>query len=146
MNAPFDIAFWHWWVAGLALLALEAFVPGAVFLWMGVAAIVTGGIAWLFPALGWQWEMALFSGLAIVSFFAYKRFRPPGKPSDQPHLNRRGTSYIGRRLTLDAAIVNGISRARLDDTQWRISGPDLPAGSAVVVTAVDGATLVVEAV
>ena len=44
MSGAFDIAFWHWWVAGLLLLALEAFAPGAVFLWMGVAALVTGGV------------------------------------------------------------------------------------------------------
>lgn len=145
MSGAFDIAFWHWWVAGLLLLALEAFAPGAVFLWMGVAALVTGGVVALLPGLGWQWAVALFSVLAIVSFFAYKRLRPVAKATDQPHLNRRGGSYIGRRLTLEVAIVNGISRARLDDTQWRISGPDLPAGSTVVVTAVDGATLVVAA-
>lgn len=145
MSTALGVAFWYWWVAGLLLLALEAFVPGAVFLWMGVAALVTGAVAWLLPALGWQWEVALFSSLAIASFFAYKRFRPVAKATDQPHLNRRGAAYIGRRLTLDADIVNGLSRTRMDDTQWRISGPDLPAGSSVIITAVDGATLVVEA-
>jgi inner membrane protein len=146
MNTALDIAFWHWWVAGLLLLALEAFAPGAVFLWMGIAALVTGGVVWLVPGLGWQWAVVLFSALAIISFFAYKRYRPVAKPTDQPNLNRRGVAYIGRRITLDTPIVNGISRGKLDDTQWRISGPDLPAGSTVVVTAVDGATLIVEAV
>lgn len=140
-----EIVFWHWWVAGLLLLALEAFFPGAVFLWMGVAAMATGLVSWAVPGLGWQWELALFSALAIASFFAYKRFRPAAKPTDQPHLNRRGAAYIGRRLTLDKTIVNGVSRIRIDDTQWRITGPDLPAGTAVVVKAVDGATLVVDA-
>ena len=59
MSGAFDIAFWHWWVAGLLLLALEAFAPGAVFLWMGVAALVTGGVVALLPGLDWQWAVAL---------------------------------------------------------------------------------------
>jgi inner membrane protein len=124
MTAPVDLLFWHWWVAGLLLLALEAFFPGAVFLWMGVSALVTGTLSWLLP-LPWQWELAV--------------------SSDQPTLNRRGDAYLGRRLTLSEAIVNGHGRVRMDDTQWRIAGPDLPSGTQVEVVAVDGATLRVKA-
>jgi membrane protein implicated in regulation of membrane protease activity len=144
MNTPIELLFWHWWAAGLLLLALEAFFPGAVFLWMGASALVTGLLAWLLP-LPWQGELAVFSALSIVSFFAYKKLRPAPAPSDQPTLNRRGDAYLGRRLTLSEPIVNGIGRVRMDDTQWRISGPDLPAGSQVEVIAVDGATLKVKA-
>jgi inner membrane protein len=144
MTAPVDLLFWHWWVAGLLLLALEAFFPGAVFLWMGVSALVTGTLSWLLP-LPWQWELAVFSALSIVSFFAYKKLRPAPRPSDQPTLNRRGDAYLGRRLTLSEAIVNGHGRVRMDDTQWRIAGPDLPSGTQVEVVAVDGATLRVKA-
>lgn len=144
MTAPVDLLFWHWWVAGLLLLALEAFFPGAVFLWMGVSALVTGTLSWLLP-LPWQWELAVFSALSIISFFAYKKWRPAPRPSDQPTLNRRGDAYLGRRLTLSEPIVNGHGRVRMDDTQWRIAGPDLPSGTQVKVVAVDGATLRVKA-
>ncbi len=30
--------FWHWWIAAILFLVLETFAPGAIFLWMGVAA------------------------------------------------------------------------------------------------------------
>ncbi|HEY0917405.1 MAG TPA: NfeD family protein [Solimonas sp.] len=33
---------------------------------------------------------------------------------------------------------------RVDDSQWRITGPDVPAGTQVRVTRADGATLHVE--
>ena len=144
MTALVELLFWHWWVAGLLLLALEAFFPGAVFLWMGVSALVTGTLSWLLP-LPWQWELAVFSALSIISFFTYKQWRPAPRPSDQPTLNRRGDAYVGRRLTLSEPIVNGVGRVRLDDTQWRISGPDLPTGTTVEVVQVDGATLRVTA-
>jgi membrane protein implicated in regulation of membrane protease activity len=46
---------------------------------------------------------------------------------------------------LEAAIVNGHGRIRLGDTLWRVSGPDLPAGTHVRVKAVENGQLVVEA-
>lgn len=140
-----DILFWYWWVAGLLLLALEAFFPGAVFLWMGASALVTGTLAWAAPGLPGEWALALFGALSIASFFAYRRFKPASRPTDQPHLNRRGAAYVGRTLTLTEPIVNGLARVRVDDSQWRIKGPDLPSGTQVTVVAVEGATLVVQA-
>lgn len=139
-----SLLFWHWWVAALVLLSLEAFLPGAIFLWMGTSAAVVGVLAWALP-INWQLEIVLFGGLSIVSFFAYRRLRPAsGETNDEPTLNRRGYSYVGRRLTLAEPIVNGVGRIRVDDSQWRVSGPDLPAGAAVRVAAVDGSTLLVE--
>ena len=141
---PFEhIVYWHWWVAGLGLLTLEAFLPGAIFLWMGISALVVGLLAWIIPALSWQTQFVLFSVLSIVTVFAWRRYRPHIK-SDQPALNRRGESYVGRQFTLEQPIVNGTGKLRVDDSQWRISGPDTPAGARVRVTRAEGATLHVE--
>lgn len=138
-----DILYWHWWVAGLALLSLEMVLPTEfVLLWMGVSALVTGAAAWLLP-LNWQVEFLLFGVLSIVSYFTYRKLHPH-IVSDKPTLNRRGASYVGRNFTLAAPIVNGIGKVHVDDSQWRIAGPDLPAGAQVRVTAADGTTLRVE--
>ncbi|MEF3007260.1 NfeD family protein, partial [Pseudomonas aeruginosa] len=59
---------------------------------------------------------------------------------------QRGRRYGGRVLVLSEAIVNGIGQVRLEDTVWRVAGPDLPRGSRVRVTGSEGATLRVEAV
>ena len=37
-----DIEWWHWLVAGLALILAELAVPGMVFVWFGVAAVGVG--------------------------------------------------------------------------------------------------------
>jgi membrane protein implicated in regulation of membrane protease activity len=138
------LLFWHWWVAGFVLLIVEMFLPtGFVLLWMGVSAIIVGFIAWLAPT-GWQLELVLFGVLSIISFFVYRRLWPQKPITEQPTLNRRGQSYVGREFTLTEAIVNGVGKLHVDDTQWRIAGPDLPAGSQVRVTQADGATLKVE--
>jgi hypothetical protein len=65
--------------------------------------------------------------------------------SDQPHLNRRGSQYVGREFTLEAPIVNGVGKVDVDDSTWRVRGPNLPAGSQIRVTRIDGVVLVVEA-
>ncbi|TXH05558.1 MAG: NfeD family protein [Nevskiaceae bacterium] len=137
-----QLLYWHWWVAGLGLLILEAFMPGAIFLWMGISAFAVGLLAWLMP-MDWQVQALLFGVLSIVSFFLYRRFKP-APVSDRPTLNRRGESYVGRVFTLHEPIVNGVGKLHVDDSQWRITGRDAPAGSQVRVVAIDGTTLQVE--
>lgn len=140
-----DIVWWHWWVAALIFLTLEALMPGAVFLWMGASALATGLIGLLLPALGWPFEFIIFGVLAIVAVLAWRRWRPARTASNEPSLNRRGESYVGRHFTLSEPLIDGIGTLRVDDSQWRISSPDdLPAGVQVRVVAADGATLRVE--
>jgi membrane protein implicated in regulation of membrane protease activity len=141
-----EIVYWHWWVLGLILLVAEMLSPTGFFLlWLGAAAILVGVVSWLAPSLGWEVEMILFGVLSVASFFVWRRFRPFNVvDSDQPSLNRRGHSYVGRTFTLAAPIVNGVGTLHVDDSQWRISGPDVPAGTQVRVTAADGATLRVD--
>lgn len=140
-----DIVFWHWWALGFALLVAEMLLPtGFVLIWIGAAALVVGSLAWLIPALSWQAQAVLFGVLSILSFVLWKRFHHADLTSDQPALNRRGHSYVGRSFTLEAPIINGVGKLRVDDSQWRIAGPDAPVGSKVRVINVDGSTLGVE--
>lgn len=141
-----QIVFWHWWVFGLGMLILEAFMPGAIFLWMGISAAVVGLLLWLIPSMGWEIQFLVFALLSVVSVVGWKKYRPRPAPSDRPSLNRRGEQYVGRSFTLSEPISNGVGKLRVDDTTWRISGSDLPAGRRVQVTGVDGTTLRVEAI
>ena len=52
---------------------------------------------------------------------------------------------VGREFTLDKPIVNGMGTIHIDDTVWRVNGPDCPAGSRVKIARADGANLLVEA-
>lgn len=140
-----EIAYWHWWVLGFGLLLVEMFLPtGFALIWIGAGALLVGGLAWLMPAMPWEAQMVLFGVLSVASFFAWKKFKPPVPQNDEPTLNRRGHSYIGRNFTLAEPIVNGVGKLSVDDSQWRISGADAPAGALVKVINVDGSTLKVE--
>ena len=72
--------------------------------------------------------------LALVSAYAGNRLmRGRGGDSDMPLLNRRGEQMIGKVATLTEPIKDGRGRVRIGDTMWRVSGPDLPAGTQVRV-------------
>jgi membrane protein implicated in regulation of membrane protease activity len=141
-----QLTIWHWLILATAMLILEAFAPGAIFLWLGVAAGCTGVLMWLIP-MGWQVQLSLFSVLSIASALGWRYYRGKNPSvSDQPTLNRRGHQYVGRVFTLEHAIVNGVGKVRVDDSTWKISGPDLGAGTSVKVVDVDGVVFRVEAV
>jgi membrane protein implicated in regulation of membrane protease activity len=136
------VEYWHWWALGGALAIVEAFVPGFVFLWLGIAAGLVGCLLWLWPPLGPDVQVLLFAGLAVASVFGWRRWQKahPGE-SDQPNLNRRGAQYIGRHSVLVAPIANGRGRIQLADASWAVTGPDLPAGATVEVIGADGTVL-----
>ena len=62
--------------------------------------------------------------------------------ANAPH--RVGERYIGQVLTLNDGISEGEGRARLGNRRWSLRGPDVPAGSRVRVTGVDGSILNVD--
>lgn len=140
-----SMAYWHWLVLGVALLVLEMFAPGVLFVWMGIAAGVVGGILWAMPELGWQTQWLLFAVLSVVSIvMARLLIVRSGNKTDEPTLNRRGEQYVGRVFTLEQAMVNGIGKIRVDDTTWKVSGADCAAGAQVRVIGTDGVVLKVE--
>ncbi len=139
--------FWHWWVLGLLLLVAEVLTPGTFFMWIGAAAFVTGFAAWVLPGLSWPGEIVLFALLSLAAVAVWFRFRPMRRSDDADNgLNQRGRQLVGRELTLVSDIVNGVGQARLHDSVWRVSGPDLASGSRVRVVATDGATLKIKPV
>ena len=138
-----NLLFWHWWLLALGLLIIELATGTFYLLWVSFAAAVVGGLM-LVMSPTWQVQFGLFAALSLLSVALWHRYRPALKPSDQPTLNRRGDSYVGRVFTLDAPIVNGVGKLHVDDTQWRISGDDSAAGTKVKVVRADGSTLRVE--
>jgi len=143
----FEPQIWHWVALGMVLLILEIFTAGAVFLGMGLAALGVAVLVWLGPAMSWQIQVVAFAVLAILSVFAIRSFfKAHPVESDQPLLNQRGQQYVGRVFTLGDPIVNGEGKIKVDDSIWKIRGPDCEPGARVRVNGVDGVVLTVEPV
>lgn len=136
---------WAWVILGLVLVGAETLAPGVFLVWLGIAALLTGLAEWLLDT-GWQVSSIMFGALALVSVMTGRTLtrRPDEASAANPMLNRRGDALVGRTFRLDGAIAAGEGRIRVDDSVWRVTGPDLAAGATVRVLRVDGATLVVE--
>ena len=140
-----ELQYWHWWVAGVGLVALEMLIPGTFFLWLGVSAGITGVVVFFAAAFDWQYQILFFSVLSVVAIYAGRKvWRPSAQVSDHPGLNRRGEQNIGRVLTLVAPLANGRGKVRVGDTLWLVMGDDFPVGTEVRVTGIDGTILKVE--
>jgi membrane protein implicated in regulation of membrane protease activity len=134
-----------WIGIGLALMAAEAFAPGAFLLWLGIAAVAMGAVVAIFPDLSLLTQVIVFAVLAVISIGAYQMFfKPREKPSDQPLLNKKVAQMIGRTFVLEQPITNGHGKVRVNDALWSITGEDLPAGARVTVVAAEGITLRVQ--
>jgi membrane protein implicated in regulation of membrane protease activity len=144
-----ELGPWNWVVLGFVLLVMEVVAPGVFMLWIGIAALIIGAVSlfiryvaiWTWQArmdaVIWTWQVQVlaFLALSVVSAFIGKRLTAARVGEvDQPLLNRRGAQMVGRTATLAEPIKNGRGRIRLGDTLWRVSGPDLPAGTQVRVT------------
>jgi membrane protein implicated in regulation of membrane protease activity len=141
-----EIVYWNWFVLALVLFVLEVLVTGRIFLWMAISALLVGAVLFLAPQMEWQHQILLFVIFSITSIILSRIWlTTQANRISLSTLNRDGSQYIDKCFVLDQPIVNGVGRIRLDDYLWRVSGPDLPAGSKIIVERVDGTILVVKA-
>ncbi len=139
---------WNWIIVGFALLAIEILAPGFFFLWLGIAALVIGTSALL---IAWPWQLQIigFAVLSVASAYVGKTmmgYADDDGQTEDPHLNKRAARLQGRTFVLTEAIEHGSGRIKVDDSIWRVTGPDAPQGSTVRVVGGDGTVLTVEPV
>ena len=136
-----------WLLVGVALFIAEILLPGVFLVWFGLGALFTAGVVALAPGLDWHWQWIFFAVASTLCLLGWRawRVRHP-RVQDHPTLNRRGAQYVGRRFTLHAPIVDGVGRMQVDDTVWKVAGENVPAGTHVEVTGVDGTILQVRRV
>lgn len=140
---PFEtVQFWHWWALGGVLGVLEIMAPGFALIWLGLAAILVGGMLLVWPFMDLQLQVLSFAIFSVLSVVVWYRWMKNGQePSDQPGLNRRAEQYIGRRAYVAEAIINGRGRIKLGDSTWSAKGPDVDVGRMVEIIGAEGALL-----
>ena len=143
-----DLGPWSWWLLAAILLVAELAAPGVFLIWIGAAALVVGALSlalWDMGFWGWQIQLLLFAALSVVFAIAGRRYYDrKHATTDEPFLNQREASLIGRTAALQEPITEGRGRIRLDDTWWPVQGTDQPAGTRVRIASAHGRTLTVE--
>ncbi len=139
MDILTHIAFWYWLIAAIVMIILEMLIPAAYFLWMGISAFIVGLLLFMFPAMPLLVQITIFGALSVITLLLFKRYQRLNiSTKDEPDLNRRGQKYIGRIVTLEEGIINGMGKIKVDDTFWKVKGDDLPAGTKVRILNMDG--------
>jgi membrane protein implicated in regulation of membrane protease activity len=137
---------WNWLIFGIILMALELAAPGVFMFWLGLAALLVGLLSFVVhPA--WQSQILMFAVFAAAAVPLWRRVARSNTAVSKtnPFLNKRADALVGRVFTLEKPIIDGSGTVRIDDTIWRVAGPDVPAGSRVRIVQADGASLTVAA-
>ena len=137
---------WNWPIFGFILMALEVAAPGIFLFWLGLAALLVGLLSFAFHP-SWQTQLLMFAVFAAAAVPIWRRLArsDTSVSASNPFLNRRADALVGRVFTLEKPIIDGWGTVRIDDTIWRVAGPDAPAGSRVKIVQADGANLTVAA-
>lgn len=133
---------WNWLIFGFILMALELVAPGVFLFWLGLASLLVGLLSFAINP-SWQTQLLMFAVFAAAAVPLWRRLAHTAPSASNPFLNKRTDALVGRVFTLEKPIIDGLGTVRIDDTIWRVAGPDTPAGSRVKVVRADGASLTV---
>lgn len=135
---------WLWLALGLVLATAEMLVPGVYLIWLGIAAMLTAGLAFASP-LGIELQIVTFAILSVLGAFAGRNWlRDHPIVGADPMMNRRGQRMVGEVVRVTEPIEDGSGRVRLGDSEWIARGPDAAVGAKMRITGCDGAILLVE--
>lgn len=141
------IAYWHWLVLGLILIALEIFTAGFVLLWLGASALVVGVLSFLFD-LSVSLELLIWTVLSVAELFIWFRFVQP-RFRDKTLSGMSKEAVVGQVGLVIQANLGERGRLRfsmplLGSDEWSfICNEPLSVGDRVSVIDVSGNTLVV---
>jgi membrane protein implicated in regulation of membrane protease activity len=136
------VGIWFWWILAGVLLLLELVTPGVFAMWLALAAASVGITDYFFD-LNWQLELLVFAGSSLVYVYLARPWYSKNtlQNSDQPNLNQRIYSFVGKSYVLHEPIVDGEGKLDIEGTRWDVLGPNLAKGATVKVTAVEGMKL-----
>lgn len=140
---------WMIWIwLGVLILStlIEIFTMDMSSIWFAVAALVAIVLAAI-PAVGWEVQLGVFFGIAIVSLLA---LRPIAKKfllkKSQEKTNIE--SFIGRKIKmLTDSNFDTLGSAKVGDVVWSVkdnTGESLFVGEIVEIERIDGNKLIVK--
>lgn len=141
-----DVGPYHWLALAAILIGLEMVMPTQYLIWPGIAAAVTGLLAFAI-ALGWPTQLAIFAVLSVV-LVVVSHYLPKTNLAPST-LNQRTDQMVGRHATVSEDFRNGQGAVTVGDTRWSaasVDGKDLTVGTRVEIASADGTLLKVKAV
>ena len=130
-----NVGPYHWLALAAVLIGLEMVMPTQYLIWPGIAAAVTGLLAFLI-AFGWTAQLSVFAVLS-VALVAASHYWPKATvaPGIVSTLNQRTDQMIGRTATVVEDFHHGQGAVTVGDTRWSAQsadGSDFVAGARAV--------------
>lgn len=146
----YELLYWHWIVFGIGLMLTEIFLASFFILWFGAAAVVIGGLVFLFPDLTTTWQIflwTLLSGALALAWFKY--LKPLAIDKTKAGLSREAfMGEVGQVLSPPNGEKRGTLRfpaPLMGSDEWLfISQDSVTIGDRVTVTDFSGNTLIVK--
>lgn len=145
----FIIQDWHWLLLGIALMAIELFVPTFAVLWFGLGACIVAVCLWLYPELSLSWQ--IFTWVIASSGFTFlwfKYFKPT--MIDRTKAGIAKEAIVGEAGTvIKAGMENDRGTVRfttavLGNDEWPfICNEGVAIGEKVYIQDISGNTLIV---
>jgi len=127
----------YWLLAALLLAIAEIIAPGTFLIFFAIGALVTAAVTVATQDLGI--ELGVFVAASIAAALAghslYRRLL--GKRGK----NLLGHGPVGEPGTVEEPIVNGRGKVQVRGISWLAEGPELPAGTPIVVVRRKGTLL-----
>lgn len=139
----FYITPWHWVGFSLILLCVDLFVgtPGINLLWLAIASFILSIVLSCLTINFWA-QLGLLAVLsALFCWLGKILFKDKAPQHHNPQKN-----LINTTLLLQHPIKNGTSRVHIRNAIWRVEGPDLAAGTKVIIIGVKDNALLVDRV
>lgn len=128
----------EWFIFGLICIGIELFIPVMIFLGVGIAAITTSALVYMW-GIDVPTALLIFAISALIfSFIGSYFFKKQPTSTEIRTLNRRGDQLIGHKFYLTHALFHNKGRETIDGISWVIVGPDSPEGALMEVVRVEG--------
>lgn len=141
---------WIWLYIGAFLMFMELMAPGFVIFFFGLSAATVGLCRAAFgESFTLTWQLAMFSGLAIVYLVVLRRWMKRlftgGKVETATDFDNE---YVGRAGKVTVAIEPPLTgRVMIGDAEWTAAADlTIPAGETVKVISQNNLTMKVEVV
>lgn len=137
----------YWLIIGVILLVAEVLTMAALLIFIGLAALVVAGLTFIGALSGLPMQLLVFSVASIVAIVFLRKhlaaiFR--GKSSEVSLTPLDDTDLINAKGKV-AIAENGALSVIINGTKWDAKGDEnLKEGDSVIVTEVDGISLLVE--
>ncbi len=148
----FEMEYWYWIVFGVLLMLGEIALTTFFILWFGIAAIIVGGVLFVYPEMSLNGQILLWTLLSSLLALAwFKYLKPLSIDRTKAGLSREAiVGEVGQVISVP--IENRRGRMRfpapvLGADEWQIiSTETLAEGDRVRVKDVSGNSLIVEKV